>query len=306
MQILAADDDFVARNVLKANLCQWGYDVIEASSGEETLRILQSENAPRLALIDWLMPDLDGIEICRCVRENNEQVYPYLILITGYDSRQDLIEGLMAGADDYIIKPFEPGELEAKLQVACRILNQQAYLQKALEVQRYHARHDPLTGILNHGAILEQLQKELLRSERLGLHTGVVMIDVDCFKRLNDRFGHLAGDEVLKETSRRIVSAVRGYDLVGRYGGEEFLVILPGCNMSESELVARRIQQTFRQDLFKIDNIPVQVTVSGGVTTCQPGLKANVKNIIMTADQALYRAKQNGRNRVEIALPAVY
>ncbi len=300
MKVLIADDDQISRMVVKALLTKWGYEVVEAEDGGHAWQILQQEDSPRMVVVDWMMPDLDGLELCRLLRESGDKNYHYIILLTSRDSKEDIIVGLNAGADDYITKPFMPQELEVRLRAGRRILDLQQSLQEALEIQRYQAQHDPLTGILNHGEILKVLEQELTRAERQGGNLALIMGDLDHFKRVNDTFGHLTGDAVLVEVAERLRRNIRLYDTVGRYGGEEFLLVLPGCAAEEAKQIAARVLNSMQSQPILFQNNEIVVTISLGLAFNKVGERTEIIEIVQAADSALYQAKQNGRNRFEI------
>ncbi|MBP1760756.1 MAG: response regulator receiver modulated diguanylate cyclase [Firmicutes bacterium] len=300
MKVLIADDDRITRMLVKSYLNKWGYQSLEAEDGEQAWQILQDES-PHLVVVDWMMPKMDGPDLCRRLRAlGGADCYYYIILLTSRDSKEDIINGLNAGADDYITKPFMPQELEMRLRVGKRILELQQSLQESLEAQRYQAQHDALTGFLNHVEILKTLEQELSRAERQQRNLTLMMGDLDHFKKVNDTFGHLAGDAVLVEVARRIRNDLRIYDAVGRYGGEEFLMVLPGCTPEEAELVADRILNSISSQpvLFRDSVIPV--TISLGLAFNKVNGHTDLNEIVQAADTAMYLAKQNGRNRYEI------
>ena len=302
MKVLIADDDQISRTVVKALLTKWGYEVMEAEDGGHAWKILQEEDSPRLVVVDWMMPGMDGLELCRRLRESVDKNYHYIILLTGRDSKEDIIGGLNAGADDYITKPFMPQELEVRLRTGRRILDLQQSLQEALEVQRYQAQHDPLTGILNHGEILKELERELIRADRQGSSLAVIMGDLDHFKKVNDIFGHVAGDAVLVEVAQRMRNDIRLYDAIGRYGGEEFLLVLPGCAIEEAKQIANRILKSTREQPIVFQGNAIAVTISLGLAFNKVGEPTALIEIVQAADSALYQAKQNGRNRLAITV----
>jgi diguanylate cyclase (GGDEF)-like protein len=212
-----------------------------------------------------------------------------------------MVSGLEAGADDYLTKPFNAYELKARLGTGERILRLQQELIEARDALKEQATHDPLTGLWNHGASIDILRTELSRAARQGGPLTVTMADIDHFKRVNDTSGHLAGDEVLREVARRLRSAVRTYDSVGRYGGEEFLVISPGCERSAGISQAERLRQVVSAKPVGIQGTMISVTISLGVATLDMETKGSVEQMLGAADRALYRAKLGGRNRVEAA-----
>jgi two-component system cell cycle response regulator len=301
MRVLIADDDIISRAVVKALLLKWGYEVLEAEDGNQAWDILREKDSPHLVLLDWMMPGIDGLELCKRLRQSGDNTYHYIILLTGRDSKKDIIGGLNAGADDYITKPFMPEELEMRLRVGRRILDLQQSLKEALEVQRYQAQHDLLTGILNHAEILNILEKELDRARRQNSNLAIIMGDLDHFKKVNDTYGHVAGDAVLVEVAARMKNNIRLYDSAGRYGGEEFLLVLPGCNTEEAIIIANRILESIGKEPVMFNNTPIVVTISLGVAVNWLGERTTTTELVQLADAALYKAKQNGRNRVELA-----
>ena len=292
-EILIAEDDPVFRKILKSWLESWGYRVTVAEDGEQAWDILQQPSQPELLILDWVMPKLDGAEICHRIRERERTPYPYILLVTAKDDTEDVVAGLESGADDYLTKPFERNELRARLRVGKRILSLQDNLIRAREELRFQATHDVLTGIWNRAALLDLLRREIERGGRTQSSTGLLMLDLDHFKRVNDTLGHQAGDLVLQEVARRITRVIRSYDFLGRHGGEEFLVILPGCDRTQAEQSAERIRLAVGQEPIVADNLRILVTVSIGVTAAY---HSSEREILAIADTALYQAKHAGRN----------
>jgi diguanylate cyclase (GGDEF)-like protein len=299
MKILVADDDLVTRRILEAYLVKWGYEAVMVADGQEAWRILQEDDAPSLAILDWMMPGMDGTTICREVRKLNHQPYIYLILLTARGYKEHLIEGLEAGADEYLTKPFDPYELKARLRAGARIVELQDSLIQAREALREQAMHDSLTHLLNRRASLDFLLSELVRAKREHHPLSLMMVDVDFFKLVNDRFGHLGGDEVLCEVARRLRKSSRTYDLVGRFGGEEFLVVAPGCGTAGCLIQAERLREVVCSQPITLKDLSATVTISVGVATSLDPSRQNMEALLAAADKALYRAKANGRNRVE-------
>ena len=295
MRVLAAEDNPVFQSMLKTMLTKWGYQAVTARSGTEAWNVLESENAPRLAVLDWMMPGMDGLEICRRIRSAHREPYIYILLLTARTESQDLIEGMEAGADDYLTKPFNSHELRVRLRAGQRILELQEELLKAREALREQATHDGLTGLLNRSSILEKLHDELSRAARTGDPVSVLMADLDRFKSINDSLGHLAGDAVLREAARRLKAAARRYDSVGRYGGEEFLIVLPGCDTSDAGVQAERMREAIGATPFVTPSRQVSVTASLGAA-CSSDIAPEA--LVREADDALYEAKADGRNRV--------
>jgi diguanylate cyclase (GGDEF)-like protein len=298
-RVLAAEDNPVFQSMLRTMLTKWGYDPILASDGKEAWQILQSPDAPRLAILDWMMPGMDGVEVCRLVRSAIQEPYIYILLLTARTESQDLVAGMEAGADDYLTKPFNTHELRVRLRAGRRILDLQEQLLVAREALREQATHDGLTGLLNRASILDTLHKEAARAEREYQPLAVLMMDLDRFKQINDTYGHLAGDAVLRETARRMKAAVRTYDAVGRYGGEEFLMVLPGCDAETAAQQAERIREVIAAEPYRAGTTSLSVTCSIGVTSRIHASDVDIEALVREADGALYAAKAAGRNRVE-------
>jgi diguanylate cyclase (GGDEF)-like protein len=307
MRILIADDSIVSRHMLDATLRKLGYEVIMACDGAEAWDVLQSENPPRIAILDWVMPGLSGPEVCKRVRErsrNSENAYTYLLLLTSKSQKEDLIEGMESGADDYLTKPFDPHELRVRLRSGSRIIDLQRELLAAREELREQATKDFLTRLWNRSSILDILQRELTRAARERRNLGLVVADLDKFKAVNDTYGHFAGDAVLREFSRRMLQCMRSYDAIGRYGGEEFLIVLPGCDEHCTAAQAERMRVTLASEPMLINEIRYESTCSFGGTNWHPGMPQQVETLIRIADKALYMAKNQGRDRV-VMLPSV-
>ncbi len=299
MKILIADDSIVSRHLLEATLRKWGYEVMVACDGAEALELLQREDAPALIILDWMMPGMTGLEVCRRIRQRGSEPYTYILLLTSKSQKEDLIEGMDAGADDYITKPFDQNELQVRLRAGTRLVDLQAQLLSAREALRDQATRDSLTRLWNRSSILDALSRELARAEREASPLGVVIVDLDHFKHINDNHGHLAGDAVLREAARRMQTSIRQYDSVGRYGGEEFLILLPGCSEADSYSQAERLRKQLGQTEMSVNDTSLRITASFGVTTALPGEPWTSEGLIRKADEALYVAKKSGRNRVE-------
>jgi two-component system cell cycle response regulator len=310
MKVLIADDDPVSRRMLQAFLEKWSYKVVVAENGAHAWELFGREDAPRLAILDWMMPGMTGVEVCQQVRARPGRPYVYILLLTARGLKEDLLEGMNAGADDYLSKPFDPKELKARLQVGGRIVELQDELIAAREALRFQATHDPLTGACNRAEILVALRRELARNQREGGSVGVILLDLDHFKRINDTWGHLAGDAVLQEAVKRINACVRPYDVIGRYGGEEFLIVVPATDAMGALGEAERIRACLAEKAFETPGGSIAVTASFGV--CAAGQSSYAKDkklidpkiLLAASDAALYRAKEQGRNRVEIAAPS--
>jgi diguanylate cyclase (GGDEF)-like protein len=300
VKILIADDSVVSRHLLEATLKKWGYEVVVACDGLEALELMQRENAPNLAILDWMMPGMTGLEVCDRIRQRACEPYTYILLLTSKSQKEDLIEGMDAGADDYITKPFDQHELQVRLRAGRRLVDLQAELLSAREALREQATKDSLTHLWNRSSIFDLLCRELSRAERECKPVGVVMVDLDHFKSVNDNHGHFARDAVLCESARRMRSTIRQYDAIGRYGGEEFLVVLPGCDEQSSFNLAERMRKQLSQSQMSLMELATNVTASFGATVAVPGQVWTAESLIRKADEALYLAKRLGRNRVEV------
>lgn len=301
MKILVADDDPVTRRLLQARLTKWGYSVVICSDGSSAWECLRDEDAPNLIILDWMMPGMSGVSLCRKIRELERERYIYTILLTAKTRKEDILEGLEAGADDYVAKPFDPNELKVRVRAGARIVRLHEDLKNALRLSEYQASHDVLTGLWNRGAILDILHNEWTRSDRKRSAVGLILTDVDHFKRINDQYGHLAGDAVLRSVAARIAATVRPYDSVGRYGGEEFLIVLPDCDTEGAFQVAQRLCSEFNDTPITTPEGVFNVTMSFGVVSDTARESVREEDVVRAADEALYRAKDGGRNRVEIA-----
>lgn len=297
--VLLADDDAISRTMLEACLRKWDFNVTSAKDGLYAWHELQKKSAPSLVILDWMMPGFSGIELCRRLRARRNAAYPYILLLTSKDSKDDVVEGLDAGADDYLTKPFNVNELKARLQVGRRILQLQNDLLRKEEELRFEASHDRLTGQWNRGAILDFLGREVERGKRSGDPVGTLLIDIDHFKSVNDLHGHQSGDAVLREVAQRLAFGLRSYDWLGRYGGEEFLVLLSNCNTEVATMCAERLRQAVASEPIQIGDVKLTVTISIGTTVSSQEHDLTDDQLVTIADAALYRAKNRGRNRVE-------
>jgi diguanylate cyclase (GGDEF)-like protein len=298
VKILIADDDPVSRRVLEGTLTRLGHEVVTVAEGRSAIHELLAPLGPTLAILDWMMPEVDGLAVCREVRRRPEP-YVYVILLTARDRREDMVAALDAGADDFLTKPLDTVELRARLRSGERVLDLQAHLLETQAALRHQATHDYLTGLWNRRMILEELGREVNRASHNDVALSVAVADIDHFKSINDTHGHAAGDLVLQETGKRIRTVLRDYDAVGRLGGEEFLLLLPGCNKADGMEIADRARQAVAAEPIALPNGRVQVTLSLGVATRKPSAPADASTLVEAADAALYRAKANGRNRVE-------
>jgi two-component system, cell cycle response regulator len=300
--ILLAEDSAIYRHLIGGHLKEWGFDFLCARDGKEAWKLLTKPDAPRLALLDWVLPEIEGIDLCRRLRERSEdEPYTYTILLTSKTRKHEMLEAMEAGVDDFLAKPFDPLELKARLMVGKRIVELQQKLVSANNALHFAASHDFLTGAWNRAEILAFMQRELARAQRDSTPVGIVLVDVDHFKKVNDEFGHETGDCVLKEVTKRLAVSLREYDGIGRYGGEEFLLVIPGCDLTTTIRRADQIRELISSQPIPTLLGPMTATVSMGATM---GESANAELHLRCADKALYCAKHNGRNRVEHAITA--
>jgi diguanylate cyclase (GGDEF)-like protein len=304
VRILLADDDPVDRAILTRWFERWGYEVTAVGDGEEALAALESDPTIRICVLDWVMPKRDGVEVCRFIRSRQQDFYVYTILLTGKTQKEDVVRGIEAGADDYIVKPCNPLELEVRLRAGRRVVDLQQDLILSREALRQEAMRDPLTGLLNRSALFQHLDKELVRVQRTGGSLCVVMIDVDFFKSVNDEHGHLAGDAVLRDLAKRFEGVLRTYDAVGRFGGEEFLMVLANCDSAYGQAVAERLRGHLAAQRVRLNGLELPVTASFGVAATENRRHCDAESLIRAADAALYRAKAAGRDRVCLARSA--
>lgn len=304
MKVLIAEDDVTSRLLLQKVLARWDYEVLATKDGAEAWEALQAPDAPRLVILDWMMPELDGLEVCRRLRQLQTERPPYVILLTARGETEDVVRGLDAGADDYLGKPYDPEELRARVQVGRRFIELNERLVEAQRALEVLARTDALTGVLNRGAIVKALDEELARSEREHEPLSIGMLDIDHFKRVNDTHGHAAGDAVLREVVARTLGVLRPYDRLGRFGGEEFLVIVPGAREPEALEILERIRLAVRatpvavqgQDVMQGQDVIVTVSLGGATRAGE-----SAQQLLVRADDALYAAKEQGRDRVVMA-----
>ena len=304
MRVLIAEDEPISRHLVEKFLIQWGYDVIVANDGDEAWWVLQKEDTPKLAILDWMMPGMDGVQICREVRKRTGEPYIYILLLTAKSQKQDIVQGLEAGADDYLTKPFDPEELRVRLRAGRRILDFQEQFLSMREAMRFPGTHDLLTGLWNREAILGMLRQKLTRERRDGVPIGVMLVVIDHFRHIANTQGPQAADAVLRETARRLRSSVRLYDSIGRYGGGAFLVFVPGCYSSEMASQAEKLRASIAAEPIDILGRALEVTIRVGVATTDDVPNGDADALLRAADAAVRRAKSGGRNRVELATVA--
>lgn len=291
MKILIAEDNVILSQNLAKNISNWGYKVVTARNGSEAWNTILKDDI-RLAILDWMMPGFDGITLCRKIRKElakNKSKYIYIILLTGKNQQDDIIEGLSAGADDYMVKPANLLELKVRLMNGSRII--------ALEDKRIQlATTDSLTDLWNRRKIFEIFEEELDRGTREHIHIGAIMIDIDNFKQINDNFGHTTGDRVLTEVAFRLKHSLRLYDKIGRYGGDEMLIVLPNCDQNNMTVIAERLRQVICTKKIKTNAGDLNITISLGGASTQNFNEISLDKLLESSDKALYLAKRRGRN----------
>ncbi len=296
-RVLIAESDSATRLRLLHLLREWGFNSEVASDGIEALMFLEQHRAPDLLIMNQSLPAIDGIELCRRITRESGGQSPYIFITGRQNGRRDVAESLESGASEYLSLPFEEQELKARLIVALRALARQDSLINSREKLRDQASRDSLTGVSNRRAILEFLEEELVRADRNVQSTGVLMLDLDHFKSVNDALGHLAGDLVLQQVVRRLGSMLRAHDRLGRYGGEEFMIVVPAVDQAGLYELAERIRATVDAEPFHAEANEIQISLSIGAAISKSGDRSTTK-LIATADEALYKAKNLGRNRV--------
>lgn len=302
--ILLADDSPVIQTLVHALLRHWGYPVTLARDGLEAWRILTSEGAPQIAILDWMMPGMHGPELCRKLRELDREPYTYVLMLTSRSQSADVVEGLDAGADDYLTKPFQPRELRARIRAGLRIVELQEQLVATREAMRERASIDSLTGLVGRGAILEALDRELRAAEQTGAPLCILLTDVDRFRQVNESFGNAAGDAVLREFGRRLSEAAPPGAALGRYSSEEFLLVLPGVTGVQADELGAAVRLAIAAEPFVAGAASFPVTCTTGTATAVMPYRADTASLLRAAEQALAAAKVAARERVAGSLRA--
>jgi diguanylate cyclase (GGDEF)-like protein len=298
MRVLVAEDEPVSRHLLEKLMVQWGYEVEVATDGDQAWWMLQREDAPRLAVLDWMMPGMDGLEICRELRRAAGGPYVYILMVTARAQKQDIIHGLDAGADDYLTKPFDAEELRVRLRAGRRVVELQEQLLAMRDAAVYPDTHDFLTGLWNRAGILAVLRRELARDRGPAPLLGLLLGNLDNFRLLLERHGPLVGEGVLREVARRLRSVCRAGDSLGRYGGKEFLILLPGCDALQAVELGELVRDAVGARNVDVYSKSLPVTMSVGVTTTEDGCDPG--RLLLTLETAVQRAKRRGRDRVEM------
>ena len=306
MNILVAQSEMMARGMLETILTRWGHQVVLAETGAQALARLNEQGGPSLAILEKDLAGHGGLEICQQVRDKTESSHIYIIFVLDKDGGQGVMEAIQAGADDFLSRPLDADEIMLRLRTAKRILELQEDLKRAQDAIRYQTTHDPLTGLANRTEVIATVGREVSRMRREKIPLGVILAGIDGLKGINDAYGHAAGDAVLRETVRRTRTVVRPYDTIGRYTGEEFLVVVPGCDVKAAVTQADRLRAAVAQGGMDISEWgkfsgthdgKLQVTLSLGVAEGRPDKEAGA--LLREVEATLTRAKQAGQNRVE-------
>ncbi|MCP4716281.1 MAG: diguanylate cyclase [Deltaproteobacteria bacterium] len=296
MKVLIADDDNVTRLTISKNLQKWGYEILTAENGAQAWQFLQEKDPPRIAILDWMMPEIDGVEICRKLHHSSDSPLIYTILLTTRNEKEDLVYALENGAHNFQSKPISRDELRAHISVGKRLVQADDRIKSYAKEMERLAATDHLTGINNRRHFLEHAEQELRRSQRYKRELSVLMLDIDHFKQINDTHGHAAGDQTLKALAETCLNTLRINDIFGRIGGEEFAALLPETSGPSAMIAAERIRTALEKTAVPCSSTSISFTVSIGVTTLEHTDK-NIETIIKRADSALYTAKENGRNQ---------
>jgi two-component system, cell cycle response regulator len=301
LSVLVAEDNAVMQTVIKFMLSSWGYEPILTVNGTDAWEILRGNDAPRLAILDWMMPGIDGVELCRRVRAAGKEPYTYLMLLSARTEGADLIRAMDGGADDYLRKPFDAQELRVRLSAGRRIIELQEELVAAREALRAQATCDSLTGLLNHAHILGALQGALQEALRRNEPVSVLLADIDRFRHINDSFGHPAGDEVLREFCRRFRAVLPADASLGRYGGEEFLAVLPHCDSPAARALAEQLRAMVGDEPFNAGAASFSVSCSVGISSCDEPQTGDAAALLRKVDEALFWAKRECRKAATVS-----
>lgn len=303
LRILIAEDDPISSRIMHKTIQGWGFETLAAGKGSEAWKGLQDPKI-RLAILDWEMPEADGPDLCRRIRKEAKENYTYIILLTSRDDPQDIIAGLEAGADDYMTKPVKFLELKARLQTGRRIVELEDKLLESQKRLFELATKDGLTSLWNRRTILQFLSDMLSQGTRQKTPTSVIMMDIDFFKIINDTCGHQAGDKVLANLAVRLQDHVRPYDRIGRYGGDEILIVLPDCGIKAAAKISERLRKGCVRKPVRFKRQPIGFTLSIGCASTENLIRPTIERLIRASDQALLEAKRLGRDRVVVISPA--
>jgi two-component system, cell cycle response regulator len=302
-EVLFVDDEATTAMIVRRVLQNAGYAVTIAQNGLEALELLEKKHYP-IVLTDWEMPEMDGAQLCKQIRRNFFGGYVYTILLTSRLGRDNVLEGLDAGADDYLTKPLDEAELLARLKTAQRVVQLESKLRKASAEAMHQATTDSLTEVYNRRYLMSELSAEMDRARRANTPVSVIMTDIDNFKTVNDRYGHQMGDVVLKSFATILSGCCRpNIDWVARYGGEEFVIVLPSTSLAGADVLAERMRATVEATLIEGERYSVNITASFGAAADRrawPSPLQASETLLERADQCLYSSKRLGRNQVTL------
>lgn len=292
MDVLIVDDDAITRFALSTAVEEWGFVPVLAENADQALKILTTETTPHLLIIDWSMPGMSGPDLCKTIRKREDGQFFYILMLTGKEGNEAIIEAMEAGADDFLSKPFDHRVLKVRIAAGSRIVRLEQTLNQL-------ASRDALTQCWNRRMIDELFANSIAESTRKRSKFSLMVLDIDHFKQVNDTFGHSGGDAALKHVVNILNTNLREYDQVGRYGGEEFVILLPATDRNEAWGVAERIRSAIQfQPTILSDELKIDLTVSIGIAEFDRSRDANQSAFFERADKALYTAKQTGRNRI--------
>jgi len=299
LQVLVVDDSPVYRKLIEHALEDGGYTPLFAQNGREALD-LYGQHTPAIVITDWMMPDFSGPELCERIRSHAQRAYTYIIVLTSISEKDNVVKGLAAGADDYLTKPFDPGELLARIGVGRRTIGLHREIEAKNKLLEEMAHTDPLTGLPNRRAIEDWAARQLRGAARHGYAIWVANADLDDFKSINDSYGHDAGDRVLQKFGEVLRESTRASDISGRMGGDEFLLVMTHLDEKSAQLTVERLRKQFAALQFSFGGDVVSVTASFGIAGFQGKEPPDFTKLVRQADKALYSGKRAGRNQVTV------
>lgn len=297
--VLVVDDSPFSRKLLERALSDQPYSLMFAKDGKSALQLFK-EHRPAMVITDWMLPDSSGPELCERIRAESVGSYIYIILLTSMTEKEDIVKGLSSGADDYLTKPFDRGELLARIGVGRRTIDLHREIDSKNKLLEAMAHTDPLTGLPNRRAIEEWAERQLRGAARHGYSLWAVHADLDSFKTINDSYGHEAGDQVLREFAAILKESTRASDISGRMGGDEFLLVLTHVEEDQIRLTVERLREKFASKKFSFGGESTSVTASFGVCGFHGKEPPEFSHLVRQADKALYAAKHAGRNQIKI------
>ena len=289
MKVLVAEDDLTSRTMLSFIVKKWGFMPIEVEDGKKALLELQKEDGPKIALLDWSMPEMDGLEVVQKIRLSVGIQQPYIIFITTKGDREDVLKGISAKANDYILKPYDENELRLRLEVARHKIEIKQAVEDAV-------LKDPLTGVLNRGPILNYLENKVTLANRDGNSLAIGIINVENITEVNKENGHRVGDDLLCEFTKLLQSRIRSSDCIGRYGGDQFLIVSYGIATNEIEPFFRQLHNEVIKETYETRGGPVSIKINLGVVIMEKD--SNVDSLLTDAENALEIANRSGQNKI--------